>query len=73
MVAARLWHGYKSAPVAEVTPGRGGTGIGQTATSPNPMMPIVPLGEGVRSHEELLSGRSLDVFVERIGIEHAGE
>ena len=33
----------------------------------------VQLREGVRSHEELLSGRSFDVFVERIGIEHAGE
>jgi hypothetical protein len=50
----------------------GGTGISQTA-SPKSMMPIVQLGEGVRSHEELLSGRSLDVFVERIGTEHAGE
>jgi hypothetical protein len=28
---------------------------------------------GVRSHEELLSGRSLDVCVERIGAQHAGQ
>jgi hypothetical protein len=32
-----------------------------------------PLGDGVRSHQELLAGRSLDVFVERVGAEHAGE
>ena len=50
----------------------GGTGISQTA-SPKPMMPIVQLGEGVRSHEELLPGRPLDVFAERIGVEHAGK
>ena len=36
--------------------------------------PVVrPLGEGVRSHEELLAGRSFDVLVERVGIQHAGE
>ena len=31
------------------------------------------LRDGVRRHKELLSGRSLDVFIERVGIEHAGK
>jgi len=33
----------------------------------------VELRECLRSYEELLPGRSLDVAVERIGPEHAGE
>jgi hypothetical protein len=34
---------------------------------------ILPSRECLRSYEELLSGRPLDVTVERIGAEHAGE
>jgi hypothetical protein len=37
------------------------------------MVPQTPLRDGVRSHQELLAGRSFDVFVERIGFEHAGK
>src|SRR6516165_8288070 len=42
-------------------------------TVPMPAEQSSQLGECLRSDEELLSGRSLDVAVERIGPEHAGE